>query len=499
MSVKSQILRGTSFVSGASLIARIGTFLANLAIIRLLGRDLIGQLGLIESWLGFATLFSLVGVGVGITKFVAQYWQDDTQRVGGIAATSLLIGSISSFLVGGVAWAALSLNLLGHSSVAQLLQNYSGLFFCLILMASLKQVVTSIIYGLQTFQVLVGANVVVGMLSFPLSYFLVKQRHLEGALIARLLLSLVEMAWLSWAMSRTLRHNGTQLHLKQWRRDGRQLLVFGLPTFVGQLASNPVQPFVLTLLATQPGGVAQVGLITIAQRLVSLVSFFPSSMASILTPVLSSEWGSGDQSRFRESALTTLRMCWLCALPICVFFMAASPIILNRLYGKQFVGAWPVTFVLLLISLVGSLNETADRSFIAAGRVWLSTSNNFVWLAFFVPLVWYLIPSHGAMGYAVAFLFTFELYVILQILWLFQLFRVNISALFPMLAVSVGIVCCAWIIASSHHLVGALAIALLTVGVEARYFLSQDERASLHRRFQGLGVVRRLSIRGAKA
>lgn len=499
MSISRQIWRGTALVSGASLLSRVGTFLANLAIIRLLGRDLIGQLGLIESWLGFATLFSLAGIGVGITKFVAEHWEADTQRVGGIAGTSLLIGCATSLLVGIVVWAGLALGILVRGNVGHILQTYSGLFLCLILVLSLRQIVTSVIYGLQTFQVLIGANVVVGMLSFPLSYFLVKQHRLQGALEARLLLSCVETLWLTWAMARTLRRGGTRLHLKQYRRDGSQLLTFGLPTFIGQLASNPVQPFVLSLLAAQPAGLAQVGFITIAQRLVSLVNFFPGSLASTLTPILSSEWGSGDQARFRQGALLSLRLCWLCALPIVVFFMAGVPGVLGHLYGRDFVGAWPVTFVLLLVSLLTSLNETADRSFIAAGRVWLSTSNNFAWLALFLPLAWWLIPSHGAMGYAVAFLETFELYVGLQMWWLYRLFGVNVRSLSPMLWVSVVIVGAAWVLASKNQMGGAVALSLLTVGVEARYFLSSGEKEALARRFGTLRIIQRLFTRFAKA
>lgn len=496
MSVSRQVWRGTAFVSGASLLARVGTFAANLAIIRLLGKEAVGQLGLFESWLGLASMFALVGIGVGITKFVAQFHESDAPRVGGIAATSLLLGVGLSLGVSGLAWGVLALDVWRDNPVAQLLHLYFFWFVGLLVVSTLRQIVTSIIYGLQTFQTLVGANIAVGALSFPLAFFLVKSHHLEGALAARLGLALVETVWLFVAMFAALRRGGAQPHLKAWRRDGRELLMFGLPTFVGQLASNPVQPFVFSLLATQPGGVAQVGLITTAQRLVSLVSFFPSSMAATITPVLSSEWGSGDRSRFREGALTTLRMCWLCALPLTLLFMAACPGVLGRLYGESFVEAWPVTFLLLGVSLLTSLNETGDRSFIAAGRVWLSTSNNFVWLALFVPLAWWLLPLYGALGYAGGFVITFTLYVALQMWWLHRLFAVRVRALFGLLAASFLLVVLAWEIAWLR--LGFLAPVLTAgcVAIETLWFLSQSERDAFSNRFKALRLVRRFLERG---
>ena len=59
-------------MTGANILARVGTFLGNLAIIRLLGLDLVGELGLIESWLNVALIFAVFGLNAAATKFVSQ-------------------------------------------------------------------------------------------------------------------------------------------------------------------------------------------------------------------------------------------------------------------------------------------------------------------------------------------------------------------------------------------------------------------------------------------
>lgn len=91
---KRQDLAGYGLDIGANILARIGTFLGNLAIIRLLGLDLTGQLGLIESWVGLITMFAVFGLNLAATKYVSQYLETDRERIGVITGTVLFWGAL---------------------------------------------------------------------------------------------------------------------------------------------------------------------------------------------------------------------------------------------------------------------------------------------------------------------------------------------------------------------------------------------------------------------
>ena len=100
MSVSGKIWRGTAFMSSANVLARVGTFLGNLAIIRLLGLDLLGELGLIESWLSVAMMFSIFGLSSAVTKYVSQFLESDPAQIGETAATAMVLGGVASAAVG---------------------------------------------------------------------------------------------------------------------------------------------------------------------------------------------------------------------------------------------------------------------------------------------------------------------------------------------------------------------------------------------------------------
>jgi O-antigen/teichoic acid export membrane protein len=367
-----------------------------------------------------------------------------------------------------------------------ILAQYAVILPCLIVLFAMKQIVIGLFYGLQSFGVFVWVNIVIGLISFPVSYFLVRWQGLLGALEVRGVLAAVEIALLAYPASRILQRMGARLSLARFRANSRRLVAFGFPTFIGQLVANPVQPLMLSYLAAQPGGVAQVGLVTTAQRLASLASFVPGSMAATVMPVLSAELGRGNLRRFREGILVALRMLWLSTLPVVLFLMAACPTLLGVLYGSEYVAAWEVTLVFLGIALLIGVNQSADRALAAADRMWLSTGNNLLWTMLFVPLALLLVPRGLALGYALAFLISFTLYVILQLGWLRRLFKVYLKPLLPLLAFSqlmVGFACILAVrLAPPAQLIAAGVLALLALLLLWRLFLTGAERRALRHR-----------------
>jgi O-antigen/teichoic acid export membrane protein len=503
VSVSGKILRGTAFMSGANILARVGTFLGNLAIIRLLGLDRVGGLGLIEGWLNVALIFSLFGLPAASIKFVSHHLESDPDQVGEVVATALVLCSVSSLLVSAIVLVLFGVPqvsewVLGSDAAAGptvgILRQYAAILPCLVVLFATRQLLTSLFYGLQSFQVFVWVNIVIGAIAFPVSYLLVSWQGLLGALEVRAVLALVEILLLSYAARRVLRGLGARLSLREFGQNSRRLVGFGLPTLLGQIVGNPVQPLMLSFLAAQPGGIAQVGLLTTAQRMSSLANFVPGSMSVTVMPVLSSELGRGDAQSFRDGALVALRMLWLSTLPVVLTLMAACPTLLGVLYGSQYVAASTVTLLSLIVVLLAGVNESADRTLAAAERMWLATGNRLLWALLFVSLAVILIPGNMAMGYALALLLSYSLYVLLQLSWLRRLFRVSVGSLAPLLALSVLLTAVAWVIA--EHLVGPVqivaagALAMVTLALLWRLFLTGEEREALRKRVLALWTRR---------
>lgn len=485
-SVSGKILRGTFFISGANLLARIGTFLGNLIMIRLLGLEQLGELGLIESWLTVAMTIGLFGINVAVTKFVAEDLQKYPGRVGQSIANACLLTIFFSLLTAIILYIAIHYLLLPFTWWQQLqttLSYYLLPFTLLLIISSFRTTTISIIHGLQEFPALLPVNFAIGLLSLPISYWLVSQYGLLGAINTRLLLTILETTFITYLLLRLLRARAIPLSVAQFGQNAKALLAIGIPTLTGQFLLNPVYSFVATFLAGQPNGLAQLGLITSANRLVGLTAFLPGSIAPTLIPILSAEWAMGNVARFSTATAQAIRLLWLATLPVIVFCMATSPALLTWLYGPTFQEAWPVAFLLFIVTFLGAINETNDRALIAVGRVWLSSANNLFWAVLFLAISFVAIPTHLAWGYGVALVISFTLYVGLQLGWLRYFYQLPLRPLVILLVFTLPMFGASWLIANQLTLVAQLVAAVLLVGLIGGLtwfgFISFAERAAV--------------------
>lgn len=501
-SLGNKILRGTAFVSGATVVARLSTFLGNLVVIRLLSVEQVGKMGLIEGWLSLLTMFSLFGVSIALTKYVSEYLYRDPKRTGSIISASFLLNAFIGSITAVVVYFLLTseviandtgfLNILGTTKA--ILAPYTGWIILLLIALTVRQMIAALIYGLQSFHSFVIANIAVALLGLPVMGLFAWWLGLEGALGARLVLTLVESLILLFSAWGVLRNAGVKLSIDGLAENGKRVLGYGFPTFVGQLIANPIQPFLQSFLAAQPAGLAQLSQITTAGRLTSLASFLPGSMASTLVPILATEWGEDDKTRFSGGILLSLRMLWLGSLPVLVFFIASAPMLLRILYGPAFEAGWPVTIILLIAVLLVSINETGDRSLAAAGYMWLSTGTNLFGSMLFLMLGLVLIPTNLAVGYAIAFLVAYFIYAIVQMGIVRHLFRVQFKRLTILFGWSAFCLLAAIAIAvylnGPTQLVSGIILALACVVVEWQVMLLPIERNTLRK--LGTRMARRL-------
>lgn len=479
--VARKIGRATAVVTFAGLLGRVGSFVGSLVMVRRLGIEALGTFGLIESWLTLGMMFTLFGLPNAATRHLAVAMENDPAEVRPLMQASTLLTLLFSLVIaiaGGI-WLHLDSN---SSSPAALLAPYRLLVVTLLLLYTLRGLLTSFVYGLQSYSVLINANIAVGIAAPLLTLWLVSAGNVAAALGVRILLTAVEVALLLPPILHSWQRVAAPQHSLQ--SSARRLLAFGLPTFIGQAAVSPIQTFALTFLAAQPGGIVQVGLIATAQRLLSFVNFLPGSLASTLTPILSAEWGKGDIAIFRDSLTDSIRLSWAATLPIVVGCIAAAPALLGVLFGREYVSATTVTIMLLALMLLVTVNESADRALAASDRMWLSTGNNLVWTLLFTLFAVVLVPRLAAAGYALAYLTSFTLYVALQMMWLRRLFTIRLVHHLWLLTLFTGASSTlAYLISWStpYLLQGILAAfaAAITLLTSARLFLSMPERAAL--------------------
>lgn len=487
MSIAGKIGRATFTVTVAGLLSRIGSFLGTLVMVRRLGVEGMGALGLIESWLTLGMMFATVGIPTAATRHLAHSLEHNPNDVRALVNASLVLTLLFTLIIVGVGWVALSTSMVARTPLASLFA-YRGFIIVLLLLYTLRALLIGFIYGLQAYGALIHANAAIGVAAPILTIWLVTAGNVGAALVVRILLTIIETLFIVPAVIRVARaHPSAEGHLLH---SARRLLAFGFPTFIGQAVVSPIQTFALSFLAGQPNGMAQVGLLSTAQRLIGLANFLPASLSSTLTPILSGEWGDGQGHSFRQSLHSAIRLSWATTLPIVTACIAATPAMLGLLFGQEYLAASTITVVLFILMLMGSINEGADRALAASDRMWLSTFNNMVWTLLFVLLAFALVPPLLAEGYAFSHLLSFVLYVGVQFVWLRRLFALRLTAFGGLLVLSVAALMGA--IAISHlptyplQIIGAICLSAVTSALTVRFVLAADERDSLGRLLNGL-------------
>lgn len=503
VAVGGEILRGTTWMTIANVIARLGTFIANLIVIRMLGLQLLGQLGLIESWLSLAGMFSVFGLASASTRFVARYLNDNLSSTGEYAGASLLLSGAFAATVGGMVLVGLHAipiretmgihNGLIPSTLAFLKSN-SLLVVGLLFVTTLNEVSIGIVQGLHRFKSLIYINLVAGLLSIPLYYILTQSFGVGGVLSARFILLAIQIVIGIIVSQLALRRLGTQLSARNIGANARSLVSFAVPTFTGQLIANPVRTFMTTYLASVVGGATQIGLLTTAGRLLGLASFLPGSMGSVILPVLSGVWGNGQAEKFQQAILYSLRMTWFVSLPVIIFFVAATPTLLGGLYGPEFTVAAAVTILILANALLTTINDTGVRVLAAANRQWLTVAMVTGSMIISVAFGLWAVPALQAIGLTLAFLVSTIVFLSALVVVLDKLYRVPISQVLVILGISVPIFALAILVArlpmGTLQLILAGTVTALTLVIMWYRMMSEPEKQAF--RYFGASMVKRL-------
>src|SRR5207249_873020 len=128
----------------------------------------------------------------------------------------------------------------------------------------------------------------------------------------------------------------------------------------------------------------------------------PGALLGVLLPGLSHAHGFSGVSRFEEMLNQALRYLGVLTLPICLFGLAASPLIIHLLYGATFNPAVPVLEVLFVTAIFAVLSQAMSSALLGAEApgYLLKIGLGAVVLSVAVDLL--LIPRWGALGAAVA-------------------------------------------------------------------------------------------------
>lgn len=400
-SLRARLTRGVFWSLMGAVISRGLALTASIACARFLGKNGFGEFGIIQSTVGTFGIFAGLGLGLTATKFVAEFRERDAPKAGRILALSAVAATVSGSMMAlllVIVAPYLAANTLAAPHLARPLAVGAGLVF----FGALNGAQTGALAGFEAFRSIANVNVATGLSSFPLIVVGVWRWGLSGAVWG--MVAAMALNWLvnNYALRKQCSCAGIDYDFKSCGKERSVLYKFSLPAFLASIVLGPTLWMCNALLVHQPDGYSQLGLYAAADRWRLLILFVPTSVLSMVVPVLSNLYGSGTDSSFRRVFRAHLWLSFgLAMAPALVVSAFALPIM--SLYGLPFRGGWPVLIVLGWAAIPEAVSYIYMARLICAQRMWWRFALDLQLACGLLLLAWWLIPRWGAFGLAMAY------------------------------------------------------------------------------------------------
>ncbi|HOY60838.1 MAG TPA: oligosaccharide flippase family protein, partial [Verrucomicrobiota bacterium] len=178
----TRLARGAFWSVTGGVVARGLSLLASILVARILGKDVFGELGTVQSTIGMFTVFAGLGMGLTATKHVAEFRLKDPARAGRIITLSNRIAFWASIVVAlaMVASASGLASAVAAPHIAPALQIAALSLF----LNGISGAQTGALAGLEAFRTIAGLNFITGVISFPLLVAGALWRGIEGSIWA---------------------------------------------------------------------------------------------------------------------------------------------------------------------------------------------------------------------------------------------------------------------------------------------------------------------------
>lgn len=396
------ILTPASLLLAGAVVGRLGTLIATVVCSRLLVPAIFGQVALIQTIITFAGGLAGLGLGVSITRLLAENRAASPELAGAYLRWATLATGIAVALV-----TAAYIGLAGPISALMLGTARYGDFMVASAVAvpatALLTLIQASLMGLQRFGNAAVSQAVQGVLqSVGLAIGAVIGTG-QAALWGFSLGTGAAAALSGLLLWRAVIAAGMPFGRRPDTFSSRPVWRIGIPAFLAFLSLSLALLAGQAILAHVRHGYALVALFNVAYRWHLGLLFIPASVAPALLPMMSDLQSSGRGADARRLFRINLALAvGITAVPAALL-IALAPTILG-LSGEFYAGHAIVLIVLVVAAIPGAINNVLSGAGVSldAVRAWL-TSDLALAVAFLASAA-LLIPRSGATGLALAYL-----------------------------------------------------------------------------------------------
>ena len=402
-SLRQRVASGVSWTFAGAVLGRIVSLAGAIIATRMLSANAFGQLSAVQLVVTTCGGIAGLGLGVAVTKRVAEFRAKDPGRVWDYANVATRIVLVSGAVVTGAVFIGrgwLATEWLHDPSLVTSIAVASAV----VLTSALFAVQIGILTGFEAFRESAIVNTMRSILTAILLVAGIGIAGINGGLLGFLAGEALATAWAMVAVSRLGREDAPRLVGRgSSHSTWKSLRTIAIPALAASTAILLSLLIGQRMLTEQPNGFVAVARFSVAYRWSLVVLFIPATLAPVMLPLLSNLAGAGQRRAFgRLLRGNLLALSMITAIPAVIMILARQPIL--GLSGAEYQSdPWP--FVLLLAATIPvAWNTILSQAALALEAIsaWLISD-----LALAVALLasaWWLVPRHGAAGLAVAYL-----------------------------------------------------------------------------------------------
>ena len=356
-----KFLKGSFWAVYGNIAVKGFSLISSMIIARWVGSDTFGQLSIIKTTLSVFSLFATFGLGVTVTKFVAE-----SKRLGDreLATTIKAANSITLF-TGSVLGLVIVLfapfisdSILANEGLTNPLR-ISGLY---LFFNSLNVYQLGVIAGLEAFRQLARINLIMGFLTLPILLSATYFGGLEGTLWG-LTIHLI----INWYLNRALiiekvAESGITVVKSKVSTRIKELVRFSYPLALKEIiySLSNWAVFYLLLINTD---FAQVGVFNSAYQLAQLILFLPASVLTVFLSILSHQ--TDNRQNYNQLIRKNLILTFIITAGVGLGIIVFSGFI-YKFYGISYEGGEVILYILTVatipMALIGVLEQVCISS-----------------------------------------------------------------------------------------------------------------------------------------
>lgn len=413
-----RLARGAFWSLAGSFISRGLGLLAAILVGRMLGKDDYGALGIIQNTIGMFGTLAGFGMGLTANKHVAEFKQSDPARAGRIIGAA----SALAWLASGIMAVALFFAapwLAAHTLSAPHLTGLLRLGALLLLLGGINGAQTGALSGFESFKTIARINLLSGLFSFPLMLLGAWQWGLVGVVWALILVQLLNCLLCYQAVRAEAARFHIPIVMKSTAADRRLFWSFSMPAVLAGVLNSFIGWGASALVVNQPGGYGDMGLYNAASRVKLLPEMFLGMLIAPMLPILSESFGKKDHHTFQRTLLFNFTLAVLIIIPVSLV-QAAAPALTLLPFGAEYRGGLETVQWLMLHAVAYALIFPMGSILISMGEMWFSWMVNLLYAVLFGLGAWWLVPRHGAAGYAAAMVLAYVIANIPCVIFLYR-------------------------------------------------------------------------------